>query len=338
MGIGIAGFAALAVHVPFVKSMIMIVPVVMLCGIPAYAGRFLCRFFPADWPHLGRTLTVQAVFIGMSGIALVAVWLLYVAGINLVAPDYLDTSTGIRTLPVVASGVIVLLAFAQIIHYLALMLEEKKRVSEELLAQKLATSEAELVLVKSTIHPHFLFNSLSMLKSLVRSDPVTAEKALEDLSEFLMYSVQYGNRGEVPFEDEIAHARHYAAIERLRGINDFTLTFNVPDACRQCMVLPFIVQPLIENALKHGIRQCPAGGEITVHASVNDPFLRIAVTNPLPPEGANAQRSDRRGGTGLKTLEKRLFGRYGAQAKLDIQAAENEFSVTVKIPLFYRSV
>jgi len=331
-GMGIAGFAALAGSITFVKSVVITVPLVMLCGIIAYAGRFLCRFFPTDWVHLGRTATVQAVFIGMSVVVLITAWILYCLAITLFLPGYIDIRSSIRILPVFAAGMVLLLTFAQSTHYLVLMVEEKKRASDELLAQKLATAEAELALVKSTIHPHFLFNSLSMLTSLVRRDSVAAEKALEDLSEFLIYSVRFANRTSVPFEDEIAHVRHYARIEHLRGINDVILKVNVAECCMKYLVLPFILQPLVENALKHGVRQCTGGGTITVHAYSKDTFLFIEVTNPLPDGFTRYQKSDTSAGTGLTTLEKRLFCRYGVQAKLMFTAVEHEWIVTLKLP------
>lgn len=333
IGLCVASFAAIAVPLPLFKSIVAIIPVMMLCFIPVYAGRFICRFFPTDWPHLGRTLSAQSVFISIATIALSFVWMIYCLCINLLMPEYLNSTIFFRTLLVLVPSLFMLLAFAQTIHYLVLTLEEKKRASEELLTQKLATAEAELSLVKNSIHPHFLFNSLSMLKSLIRTNPVSAEKALTDLSDFLIYSIHFANRNEVPLADEIAHAKHYAEIEDLRGITDFNLAISVPDICNQCTVLPFILQPLIENALKHGIRQCPSGGKIAVDAAIRDSFLLITVTNSLPPDYTRAQTNDRCGGTGLKTLAKRLSHRYQGQAKIDLQVENNEFTVCVKIPI-----
>lgn len=156
----IAGFG-MAGPLPFVRAVVMVLPVVLLCGVPAYAGRFLCRFFSTDWPYLSKTIFVQAFFIGISALVLDVVWLLYSGGVALFIPGYLDVNCGRRMLPVIAAGMIILLLFAQIIHYFIRMLEERKRASERSL-DKTAFSR---------VHRSYILN----IRHVARLDPIGRE-------------------------------------------------------------------------------------------------------------------------------------------------------------------
>ena len=180
-------------------------------------------------------------------------------------------------------------------------------------ARKEAVS-AQMGLLKAQINPHFLFNSLNTIASLARTAPEKAEAVTEDLAEMFRYSLQTGELDTVPLRDELAAIRLYIAIETARFGERLLWREDIPDAALHTPVPAFIAQPLVENAVKHGLGRSDAPCTVTLRASRAEGrlMLRVSDTGPgfdsLDPEVVLTR------GIGLANVSKRLSTQYGPAA------------------------
>jgi LytS/YehU family sensor histidine kinase len=185
------------------------------------------------------------------------------------------------------------------------------------------------------LHPHFLFNSLNAITVLVRDrDTVAAGRMLDLLSDVLRQVLRSDQAHEVSLSDELRFLERYLAIEQVRFSDRLTVHFDVADTLLDAAVPEFLLQPLVENALRHGIAQRADAGAVEVSARRDDDTLILSVTDNGP--GPDAGRRDGNGnGLGLANMRERLTTLYGARAQLDLRARpgpERGTVATVTIP------
>ncbi|GAG16392.1 unnamed protein product, partial [marine sediment metagenome] len=197
------------------------------------------------------------------------------------------------------------------------------------LKNRLLASSAELNSLKATIHPHFLFNSLTALSTLTKTSPELAHKVCIQLSDFLRYSLVYSRKEWASVEDELEHIKSYLGIEKIRLGKRLTLDFNINEQAMAEQLPPFSLLPLVENAIKHGFQQTTESGTLTLQIEKYPNSLRILVKNPLD----KTSRTQTSPGYGLKALKQRLTNAYGDNTKLIISQKEDDFIVKLQIPL-----
>lgn len=187
-------------------------------------------------------------------------------------------------------------------------------------------SEARLAALRARVNPHFLFNALHSVGALVSLDPRRAERAIERLGDLLRYTLS--PREVVPLRDEWQFTRDYLEIEALRLGERLRTSLHVDDAALVVPVPALVLQPLVENAIRHGIADRAEGGMLAMSASVNDGVLRLRVDD----DGGSASSAGGHG-TGLATLGERLRAHYGDAASLDARPHDRGFTVDVQIPI-----
>lgn len=200
----------------------------------------------------------------------------------------------------------------------------------QLQQRSLSEAHARIEALRSRIRPHFLFNTLNIIASLIRSAPDRAETAIEDMAD-LLRNMLGESENLVPVNNEIAIARKYLDIEALRLDNRLQVDWDVGKFPRRAVMPVLTLQPLLENAIHHGIEPNPLGGVIQVRLWEDGETLHIAVTNPLPrrkPKTGDAPH----GGHTLDNLRLRLTSHYGAAARLAINENRDRFTATVSIP------
>jgi LytS/YehU family sensor histidine kinase len=183
------------------------------------------------------------------------------------------------------------------------------------------------------LHPHFLFNSLNAITVLVRDrDTVAAGRMLDLLSDVLRQVLRSEQAHEVSLADELRFLERYLAIEQVRFSDRLTVRFDVEDTLLDAAVPEFLLQPLVENALRHGIAQRADAGAVEVSARRDDDTLVLSVTDNGP--GPHAGHRDGNGnGLGLANMRERLTNLYGSRAQLELRAAPQGGTVaTVTIP------
>ena len=194
-----------------------------------------------------------------------------------------------------------------------------------------AAAEAELRALQAQVHPHFLFNSLNTVRTLVVEDPARAEQAVTDLADLLRYAFAVGRRPTVSLRDELEAVEAYLALETLRFERRLQSSVDVDAAALDARVPPFVVQTLVENGVKHGISRRPEGGVLRVRAAREAGAVRVTVEST----GLYAPKAQVNGesGFGLTNAAERL-GRLCPGARLDVrQSGADTVTAEVVLPV-----
>ena len=190
-----------------------------------------------------------------------------------------------------------------------------------------ADTTARLAELQSRIRPHFLFNTLNTALALVRLDPARAEGVLEDLAE--LFRVAIADTAEsVPLAEEIVLAQRYLAIEQIRFGQRLKIDWEIDPEAGAARVPPLLLQPLVENAVRHGIEPSDTGGSIRIRTRVKGGRVQLTIANALP------QAASRPGhGIALRNVRERLRLMHDVAAHFEIHRDEHVFRVQIGIPL-----
>jgi|GEM_PF-6076857 len=188
--------------------------------------------------------------------------------------------------------------------------------------------EAQWVQLKGQLNPHVFFNAMNNLTALIRKDPVQAERAAENLTSLFRRLMAHGHRPVAPLGDERALLETYLAVEALRFGPRLTVIWEWDSNLDAVMAPPFLVQPLAENAIKHGLSPAPEGGELRIKGHIADGWVTLRVENTGCP-----LVSRRQGGLGLENLEARLRLFFPRDAKFRLASEPSGTLAEVRFPL-----
>lgn len=220
-----------------------------------------------------------------------------------------------------ASAAIAALITAVVLRYLYVL--------EGWQAQVRASALAQADALQARIRPHFLFNSLNAIVGLVRRDPVVAEQALLDLSDLFRAALGAGEAGS-SLREEVELAERYLAIEALRLGPRLRVRWDRREPLPWALPLPrLVLQPLVENAVLHGIARLPQGGEVGIELACTDGLLRVAVANPVP-AGAGAPHEGAR--HAQRSIGDRLAHAFGPRARLLVEAQQDTYRCELRVP------
>lgn len=215
---------------------------------------------------------------------------------------------------------------------------QRAREQERLAARAEALRvRAELQALRAQLNPHFLFNTLHSITALVRSDPPAAEQALERFGMLMrrVLEIQREQQEEIPLAEELEFVRAFLALETMRLGTRLRVVEEIDPEALECHVLTFSLQPLVENAIVHGIAPLPRGGTIRVTAQMTDDHVVLEVGDDGA--GADLARLTNSDGIGLTAVRQRLAARFGQNARLDIATAPNEgYRVRITMPVVVR--
>jgi signal transduction histidine kinase len=195
-------------------------------------------------------------------------------------------------------------------------------------SSRTAAAAARIEALQARMNPHMLFNALNTVASLVRSNPAAAERVVEDLSDVLRMGLDRSTQALTTVDAEVAYVTACLAIDRERWGDALTVRWSVSDDIRDCLVPTFLVQPLVENALKHGLGGRLQGGTIGIHVESTGSDLQIIVED----DGAGFPSAWEEG-VGLGNLRQRLLAMYGSRASLTIDTPDVGARVHVRLPL-----
>ena len=202
-------------------------------------------------------------------------------------------------------------------------------VQQQLRVQEQAELRARIQALQSRIRPHFLFNSMNIIASLIATDPQTAESVVEDLSELFRASLNDAGN-QVPLEDELELCRRYARIESLRLGTRLALDWRVEPLPPGVKIPLLTLQPLLENAIYHGIQPLAEGGTIVVRLWFTAGRVNVEISNPLPPEPAAGQAQGNR--MALGNIRSRLAALYGDRADLVSGVQDGRYVMALHFP------
>lgn len=188
-------------------------------------------------------------------------------------------------------------------------------------------SNAKLKSLQSKIKPHFLFNTLNSIASLVSIDPAKAEKAVIDFSA-LMRRTFVKQEKTISLAEEMSFVEQYLAIEKLRLGERLRVEIECEERTKSVFVPVLSLQPLVENSVVHGIQHLAEGGTITLKSFFDEKHLVVEVSNPF-----QTHESSKNNGLALENIRQRLKLLYGEKASLTVQSVENVFVVSLRLPL-----
>ncbi len=200
-------------------------------------------------------------------------------------------------------------------------------VSAQWRRQVQAEANARVQALQARIRPHFLFNSMNTIAQLTRADPAQAESAVEDLSQ--LFRVSLSERSLIRLEDELAMVASYLRLERQRLGDRLQVDWSVASDTGATAIPPLTLQPLVENAVYHGIARLPQGGRIAIRVErCDDGRVRTTVRNPTPPDAARASGH----AMAQDNVGQRLRLALGERAQLDKGAEGDDYLVSVTVP------
>ena len=234
------------------------------------------------------------------------------------------------------TGITIYVTIASVIYVMQVvrnLREEERRAAraETLYAQN------SLAVLQAQLNPHFLFNTLHSLMALVRYDAEKAENALEKLAEMLRYSLKDKRDSKnylVRLEDELNFVENYLELEKLRLGERLNVEKNIENAALDCLLPAFTIQPLIENAVKHGIAPKNIRATIFIAAKKEQNFLKLEIADDGI--GSDTEKIETAKGLGINLIREQLQIYYGEKSTFEIDANSNQgFKVSIKIPIFY---
>lgn len=267
------------------------------------------------WRVFVTSIGIQAIHLVVVGVGLILVGH---------AARYLPAwPAHLVKLVVNASGVTLFVVVARLV-----VSREEQAVA--LVEARAAADAAALESLRRRLEPHFLFNALNVVRATIRIDPMRARDLVSDLADLYRYLLSHPD--EAPLASEMEHAQAYLAIERARlGDERLTVEVDLPEDLRHTKVPPLLLQPLVENAVKHGVSRRDGPGRVMLSARVDDEETLVievedeATGTPMPPVETGS-------GIALDTLRQRLARRYGDAASLALTPTENGMRATVRLP------
>lgn len=213
------------------------------------------------------------------------------------------------------------------VHYTVQAVEASAELARRELQSQVAAREAELRALRAQVDPHFLFNSLNAISGLIAPDPVRAREMTKRLADFLRESLTLGAVPRISLAQELALIEQYLEIERVRFGARLQVAVH-STAPGDAAVPPLLLQPLAENAVRHGIATCLDGGVVEIRAEVRGSVVWLTVSNPRDPDGG------RRGtGFGMDIVRRRLHAAFGDRAALAVEPSETAYRVSLTWPL-----
>lgn len=206
-------------------------------------------------------------------------------------------------------------------------------IQQQLRNQRDAEMQARVQALQSRIRPHFLFNSMNSIASLIASAPETAERVVEDLSE--LFRASLAEPTLIALERELELCRRYMAIEQLRLGKRLHIDWQISEHKTDTLIPSLMLQPLLENAILHGIEPLAEGGTISIKISQKDKLLSIVIVNPykLAKKNSDTDPSHRHNRMALDNIRRRLKAHFGDTARLSSSAEQDQFTTYIFCPI-----
>jgi two-component system, LytTR family, sensor histidine kinase AlgZ len=289
---------------------------------------YLCKVTPLKEANIGRiavTFGAAALFTTTAWLLAIRTWVLLLDSMS-IFPG-LNDRYALQNDRLFFVGIL-LFILASAVHYILLMVEESRQIETRALELQVLAREAELKTLRAQIDPHFLFNSLNSISALTTQDALGARRMCQLLADFLRRSLQLGIKESIPFCDELKLAEGFLDIEKVRFGERLGIDQQIDPGCHSCRVPPLLIQPLIENAVTHGIAPMIDGGILKIRAARSGSNLEITLENPFDEESA------RHAGTavGLQNVRDRVNRMFGDEGRVDVQCGRSRFTVTLRFP------
>lgn len=324
----LTGLVRLAGGQGWIEAALVAVPAAGLFAFICLAPWYVCRALPlirTTWMRLAAAHLAAAFLSASLWLFLADTWVVFLEQF----PPF--AGLGVRFIKLIApllAAAVVLYVLIVALYYLAISFTKAQHAENDALRLEVLAREAELKALRAQIDPHFLFNSLNSISALITLDPAGARRMCELLAEFLRDGLRLGERPQITLGEELQLVERYLAIEKVRFGSRLSFERVVAPEVEDDAVLPLMLQPLVENAIRHGIARLIDGGTVRVQAWRRGEALVVSVTNPRE-SGGEAQPGT---GVGLANVRGRLQARWGGVAGMTIRQDPSAWTVELEIP------
>lgn len=311
---------------PF-EALIVVVPTFVAYGFVCLSAYYVCRAVPvttAGPSAVGAATVVSALCGGLLWLALAQGWRAVLRQLTPAQPF-----AGVEAQQLLLFGVaVVLYLLALAVYHVAAASDTAREAEAQRLEFQVLTRDAELRALRAQLNPHFLYNSLNSISALTTADPAGARRMCVLLGDFLRSTLKVSALDRVPLSQELALIDAFLAIEQVRFGSRLTLARDIDQAATACRVPPLLLQPLVENAIVHGIAGLLDGGEVRIAVARRDGRLLVRIENPRDPDVAPRHH----GGVGLENVRRRLLTAFADRARVDAVAESDRFRVDLNLP------
>jgi two-component system, LytTR family, sensor histidine kinase AlgZ len=310
------------------EALALLVPLFLVYAFVCLSAWYVSRATPLTTSSVLRVLVSSVVASTFASGLWLGITNAWIAALNMTAAFAPAADRYARQLPFLFAIGVLLFLLALAVHYVLLAFETARQAERRQLELEILTRDAELRALRAQIDPHFLYNSLNSISALTGSDAPGARRMCLLLGEFLRNTLDVSARPRISLAEELALAERYLNIEQVRFGSRLRVQRRVDDDASGCLVPPLILQPLVENAVTHGIARLLEGGLIRLDVSRQNGHLAIVVENPCEGDATAA----RPGGMGLNNVRSRLDAMFGREARMDTRVAAGQFRVELQLP------
>jgi hypothetical protein len=309
-------------------ALVLALPLCLFYSFICLSAWYSCRGNSPQKYSLGRLLSTHIATAFFASI----IWAFAAAGLAhglSKAAAFQGLSDRFRPeIPLVFGTGLLLYLLSVAFYYIVISVEASRDAEARVMKASVLARDAELKALKAQVNPHFLFNSLNSISALTSSDPAKAREMCILLGDFLRRTLGLGERAAIPLEEELSLIRAFLAVEKVRFGERIQMEENVDKEALGVPVPPLLLQPLIENAVVHGIANLVEGGYIRLAIRSQNGTVSINVENSFDPDAPAKRRS----GVGLANVRQRLQTRYGNLASFTVKTEGDCFRVALTLP------
>lgn len=327
----VAMFTAFAAvnHTPWPAATIIGFVGASLAALLFLSSYYLCLALPVTSTNPGLAVATWALASMAMGSLWAALLFIILRTLSRLYPPLVPW--GVMNLPnLLIAGTIgsIFYILVAALHYILIAMEERRAAERAEQEMRVLAREAELKALRAQLNPHFLFNSLNSISALTTIDPARARKMCVLLSDFLRKSLKLGEQSFVPLSEELDLLRSYLAIEEIRFGERLKPEWDIPEDATSIQVPALLLQPLVENAIKHGISVLPEGGSLRISAKLLSEDLELRVENSVDADAETPKGL----GMGLRQVRQRLLGRYGPDILFEAGLSGDRYHVRMSFP------
>ncbi len=310
------------------EAPILTVPLCAIYSLVCLLAWYPCRALPLEKSGFGKL----ALSHGARAAILSVIWVEMAKGLAIALRRWMGFNRLDERLaqffPILWVTGVLLYLMSVTFHYVILAEESSREAQERALQARVLARDAELKALRAQVNPHFLFNCLNSISALTSSDSGRARDMCILLADFLRTTLRLGGKETITLEEELALIRGYLAIEKVRFGARVNMEEEIEKSVMPVSIPPLLLQPLVENAIRHGIANLPEGGTIRLSAQRSENDVAIQMQNSFDPESPAPLKT----GLGLENIRQRLNARYGNDASITVQTEGNSFLVNLRLP------
>jgi LytS/YehU family sensor histidine kinase len=316
-------------HAAWINTLVLALPITLVYAFgTGFSAYYLCRAYPLAEKSPFQILPVfgmAAVISSLLWLALAHLWNDLTLAARL---DWAGMTIGPTVAALIFGLGVLFYGLSAVADYLVFEFERARNAERRELESQLMAQTAELRMLRTQIDPHFLFNSLHSISALTSQNPAGARDMTLQLADFFRQSLGLAAHQKITLDAEIALCLRFLAIEQVRFGTRLQVAVAAPPDARACLVPPMLIQPLVENAVKHGIGNLTEGGLIRITAECRGALLHIVVENAIDTDTG----LPRANGIGLRNVQQRLHAAYGHTAHMHFGRQSDQFRVEIALP------